>query len=265
MQINVLGTGHATATECFNTCFTISNNDFEYFLVDSGGGNGILRQLKQSKIEIEKIKNVFISHIHMDHILGVLWLIRIWVRKFYKKELTEPICVYGNDEVITSLKNLCDIIIPKDFLYLINDKIKFIEIHDNEVIEIMEMKIDFFDLHAKKAKQYGFTINNNLFTFIGDETCDKSIEKLLYKSEWLWADAYMAGEEAEKYDPISKHHHSTVKYIAELAERMQVKNLILSHTIDTNLQLRKVVFGDDAKKFFNGNIFVPDDLEIIKI
>lgn len=268
MQINVLGTGHATATECFNTCFTISNSNSEYFLIDSGGGSGVLRQLKQSNIPLENIKNVFISHIHMDHILGIMWLIRVWVKKFHKNELTEPICIYGNDEVIMSLKKLCDILIPKDFLYLINSKISLIVVQHNETKKILGMDILFFDLFAKKTKQYGFTIKKNdskLFTFIGDEACDKNTENYLYGSDWLWADAYMAGKEAEEYNPIAKHHHSTVKYVAELGKRLKVNNLILSHTIDTNLKQRKKLFTQDAKQYFDGNVYVPDDFEIIKL
>ena len=35
----ILGTGNATVTKCFNTCFAIQTGE-EYFLVDSGGGNG---------------------------------------------------------------------------------------------------------------------------------------------------------------------------------------------------------------------------------
>ena len=70
MKMHLLGTGHATATECYNTCFTINNSDNSYFLVDTGGGNGILKQLVASKILLEEIKAIFISHIHMDHILG---------------------------------------------------------------------------------------------------------------------------------------------------------------------------------------------------
>ena len=45
----MLGTGHATVTNCYNTCFTISENN-KHFLVDAGGGNGILKQLKDSNI-----------------------------------------------------------------------------------------------------------------------------------------------------------------------------------------------------------------------
>ncbi|MBQ8299619.1 MAG: MBL fold metallo-hydrolase [Clostridia bacterium] len=267
MRLNILGTGHGTATECYNTCFTISNG-VEHFLVDAGGGNGILKQLKSSKIEIENIKNIFVSHIHMDHLLGVLWIIRIFARKFYKKELIEPVKIYGNDEVISALNKICEIVIPKDFLFLLNDKIKFIEVKTNDRVKILDFDVEFIDLSAKKVKQFGFVIKKddvNLFTFIGDEVCSANTEKYLNNTKWLFADAYMAGEEAERHNPIERHHHSTVKYVAEMSERLNVENLVLSHTIDNDLKNRKEKFTNDAKKYFKGNIFVPDDLEIIEI
>lgn len=84
-------------------------------------------------------------------------------------------------------------------------------------------------------------------------------------SSWLFADAYMAEEDAEKYNPIEKHHHSTVKYVAQLCERLNVENVILSHTIDNDLKNRKKVFIEDAKKYYNGKVFVPDDFEKIEL
>ena len=47
MDITMLGTGSALVTECYNTCFVLSDGD-EHFLVDGGGGNGILSQLKKA-------------------------------------------------------------------------------------------------------------------------------------------------------------------------------------------------------------------------
>ena len=38
----VFGTGNATVTNLYNTCFALRDGD-EYFMVDAGGGNGILR------------------------------------------------------------------------------------------------------------------------------------------------------------------------------------------------------------------------------
>ena len=49
MKLHILGTGNGGALNCYNTCFAIENNK-EYFLVDGGGGNQILNQLKLAKL-----------------------------------------------------------------------------------------------------------------------------------------------------------------------------------------------------------------------
>ena len=38
MKLTILGTGNATVTECYNTCFALSDGN-RHFLVDTGGGN----------------------------------------------------------------------------------------------------------------------------------------------------------------------------------------------------------------------------------
>ncbi len=53
MNITMLGTGHATVTECCNTCFVLwelSTYPIDYFLVDGSGGNIIFNQLLQEGI-----------------------------------------------------------------------------------------------------------------------------------------------------------------------------------------------------------------------
>jgi ribonuclease Z len=267
MEITVLGTGHGSATECYNTCFAMKDND-EYFLIDSGGGNEILKQLKRANIELEKIRYIFISHTHMDHILGCIWVIRVLSKKYYKGTYSKPIYIYGNDIVIKTIRELCQLLIPKDFLSLLDDKIKLIEVKEGEEINIFKKKVKFFDINAKKAKQFGFSMsldNGKVFTFIGDEVCSNLTEKYVKDSCWLFADAYMAGEEAEKYNPIEKHYHSTVKYVAQLCEGLNVENVILSHTMDNDLKNRKETFMEDAQKYYSGKVFVPDDLEKINI
>ena len=61
----LLGTGNATVTKCFNTCFAIKTGE-EYLLVDTGGGNGIMAQLEKAKIPMEAIHEIFMSHEHTD-------------------------------------------------------------------------------------------------------------------------------------------------------------------------------------------------------
>ena len=42
----VFGTGNAAVTNLYNTCFALRDSD-EYFMVDAGGGNGILKILEK--------------------------------------------------------------------------------------------------------------------------------------------------------------------------------------------------------------------------
>ena len=76
MEIIMLGTGNAVVTECYNTCFILSENS-NYFLVDGGGGNTLLRQLKQAGIPWTQVKDIFVTHKHIDHLLGIIWMLRM--------------------------------------------------------------------------------------------------------------------------------------------------------------------------------------------
>ena len=79
-ELTMLGTGNATVTKCYNTCFTIKTGK-NILLVDAGGGNGILGQLEKAGIAISEIHDMFVTHAHTDHILGAVWMVRIVMQK----------------------------------------------------------------------------------------------------------------------------------------------------------------------------------------
>ena len=66
MRLTMLGTGNALVTECYNTCFVLNEKD-RYLLVDGGGGSALLGQLKHSGIDWKDIKEIFVTHKHIDH------------------------------------------------------------------------------------------------------------------------------------------------------------------------------------------------------
>lgn len=51
----------------------------------------------------------------------------------------------------------------------------------------------------------------------------------------------------------------------KLAEELKVKNLLLYHTEDKTLNMRKACYTEEAAQGFSGVVHVPDDLEIIDI
>ena len=63
------------------------------------------------------------------------------------------------------------------------------------------------------------------------------------------------------YIPSYEKHHSTVKNACEFAEELHVKNLLLYHTEDRNLSHRKELYYEEGRKYFSGNLLIPDDLE----
>ena len=91
-QITMLGTGNATVSQIYNTCFLLQTSS-TLMLVDAGGGNGILSQLKKVNVQISDIHHLFVTHAHTDHVLGVIWVIRMVAQcKGYEGLLH----VYGN-------------------------------------------------------------------------------------------------------------------------------------------------------------------------
>ena len=76
MNVTMLGTGSALVTECYNTCFVLQENE-EYFMVDGGGGSAILHQLKHAGIDWKEVRTIFVTHKHIDHITGIICMIRM--------------------------------------------------------------------------------------------------------------------------------------------------------------------------------------------
>ena len=58
-KLIVLGTGNASVTKCYNTCSIIQDKKGRYFMIDAGGGNGILTQLEKMNIPVTEIHDIF--------------------------------------------------------------------------------------------------------------------------------------------------------------------------------------------------------------
>ena len=64
MDITMLGTGNAMVTECYNTCFVLRDGD-KHLLVDGGGGNTLLAQLKHAGFDWMDMREIFVTHKHV--------------------------------------------------------------------------------------------------------------------------------------------------------------------------------------------------------
>lgn len=72
------------------------------------------------------------------------------------------------------------------------------------------------------------------------------------------------GDEPYSQHPYEKHH-STVKDACQLAQRLNVKNLLLYHTEDKNLKERQTLYTAEGADYFNGKIWIPNDPDSIEL
>lgn len=266
MKLTMLGTGNAAVTECYNTCFILSQGN-EHFLVDAGGGNQILKHLKDAEIRLKDIHHIFVTHEHIDHVLGVVWLIRMIGQQMNKGAYDGELQIYCFAELAEKLKTIVTLTVPGKICKQIGERIHFIIVAHDETKRIIGFDTTFFDIGSTKAKQFGFTMQLDVhtkFTCLGDEPFNEANEAYVTGSSWLMHEAFCLYEEREQFKPYEKHH-STVKEACELAQRLQIPNLILYHTEDKHIKNREQLYTKEGSQFYNGNLYVPNDLDSLDI
>lgn len=268
-QITMLGTGNATVSQIYNTCFVLQTPS-TLRLVDAGGGNGILAQLKKVNVQISDIHYLFVTHAHTDHVLGVIWVIRMVAQcKGYEGLLH----VYGNDKVIKVIKTIIDMILAKKQLAKVAERVVFHQLEDGDCFEVGDMKLECFDIQSTKEKQFGFRAELPssdesdkplVLACLGDEPYNEQNRRYIVGADWMMCEAFCLYADRDTFKPYEKCH-STALDAGKLAEELGVKNLILYHTEEKTLANRKENYTREAAENFKGRIFVPDDLEVIEL
>ena len=269
-QITMLGTGNATVSQIYNTCFLLKTPS-TLMLVDAGGGNGILAQLKKVNVQISDIHHLFVTHAHTDHVLGVIWVIRMVAQcKGYEGLLH----VYGNDKVMKVIKTIIDMILAKKQLAKVAERIVFHQLEDGDSFEVGDMKLECFDIQSTKEKQFGFRAELPsssdesgkplVLACLGDEPYNELNRRYIVGADWMMCEAFCLYADRDTFKPYEKCH-STALDAGKLAEELGVKNLILYHTEEKTLANRKENYTREAAENFKGRIFVPDDLEVIEL
>jgi ribonuclease Z len=265
-SINILGTGCAMVTKCYNTCFTLSNGE-EHFLVDTGGGNTILSNLEKLDISVNQIHHVFISHRHNDHITGIVWIIRAVAQQIINDKYQGTLNIYCHKENIDAINTIASLLLAKKFTKYIGDRIIFNEIYHKYKTDILDWNIEFFDIRSTKQLQFGFSTiltNGKKLTFLGDEPYKEELFEYANNVDYLFHEAFCLYSQKDIFKPYEKHH-ATVRDACENASKLNVKNIVMYHTEDKNISNRKELYTEEGREFFKGNIIVPDDLDIIEL
>jgi len=264
-KIKMLGTGHGGVMDLYNTCFAIEN-ETGVFLVDTGGSIEIIRRLKLSGIDFKSIKNIFISHSHTDHILGLIWMLKRLGLPAIHGEIKEKINIYCNDVVCNSIKETAKAVLPGYLVDSLFNVLNFVVLENHSKYVINDVEYEFFDIISKDMKQFGFRclLDENKLVFLGDEPLNESLYDLVRNTDYVMHEAFCLESEVDIFNPYEKNH-STALSTARVMNKLDVKNLILYHTEESHGSERKALYTKEAKNVFAGKVIVPDDLEVIQL
>lgn len=265
-RILVLGTGAGMSINCYNACFLLEN-DGKYLLVDTGMGIGVLKQIKDRGVDIKQIHDIFISHKHIDHLLGIFPIIRMVTSLMGAGVYEGNLHIYCDKEIKELVDNF---FIPTSYPQLIkmyNERVIFHNLHNSEKFNIIGYKVEALDMYSTECNQFGFQTklnNEKTLTFMGDVPCSVKQYEKIRNTDWVLHEVFCLETEEPKFKAREKFH-STVKDVAEKMEMLEVKNIVLWHTMDNNIPARKELYTKEAKEYFSGNVYVPNDLDIIEL
>ncbi len=289
MELFFLGTSGSNPTVFRSLPAICLRYNGRLYLLDCG--EGTQRQLMKQKIGFGSIDLIFVSHLHLDHFLGVFGLIKTMIMNqrekpikiiapkgfskfidmfFQQKELLEIIEINKKTEIEEAglrfvffpnnhLKNSFGVCIQE------KDRLRF---NAKKAHRLGLAGLDFKEIQKKGSiekkgkeillKDVAHEVNGEKICYTGDTAFDETILPYVENSDVLIHDAtYLKQEEQE----AKLRKHSTAEEAALIAKKANVKKLILTHISPRYSNYG--VIGEQAKKIFENSLEAYDGLKII--
>ena len=231
------------------------------------GGSGVIKQIRDIGVDIKNIHDCFISHKHIDHLLGIFYVLRVITSMMGTGVYEDNFNIYCDKEITELIK---DFFVKTSYPELIREfekRVIFHNLENHEILKIIDYNIEVLDMYSYECNQFGFQTklnNNKILTFMGDVPCSEKLFDKIRNTDWVLHEVFCM-ESEEKIFKAREKNHSTLKDVTEKMEILNIKNLVVWHTKDNNIEKRKELYTKEAKEYFTGNIYVPDDLEIINL
>lgn len=245
MKIIFLGTNGWFSTLTGNTsCILIDTENF-YLILDAGDGFYKLDRY----INRDKPIYLFLSHLHLDHIIGLHIL-----NKF---RFVEPLKIFG----LKGTKVGLNTIIQHPFTAAISEVPYQIEVHELEEGS-HEWPFNFtckLLIHKDPTLGYRFEFDKNIITYCTDTGKCDNIHELAQDADVLISECSYKSGQVEWEWP-----HLNPEEAAEIAKVSNVKQLLLTHfdaEMYKTLEERKEA-EISARKIFPNTIAAEDDFKL---
>ena len=266
MEVTLLGTGTPKPSiDRFGPSTLIEANG-RYFIFDSGRGVSI--RLQQAGIALSKIENIFLTHLHSDHISGLsdLWLTSwIWQRQ-HPLQLTGPIGTLA-------LSQHLELAHQADFSYRTKNtslNSNFFPILAKEIVsegiiyQHNGIKITAFLVnHYPVEPAYGYRIDSGEQSIVisGDTSFSENLIKHAKGADLLIHEVAAANSELLAGNPRLQKvisYHTTPKQAGKIFTATEPKAAVFNHVLLFGISERAVL--EATRESFNGDVRMGHDL-----
>lgn len=245
MKITFLGTNGWYDTSTGNTiCILLETNKYNIIL---DAGNGLYKIDRH--ISSEKPAYLFLSHFHLDHIIGLHIL-----NKFNFRQGLYICGQAGTKDILNAIINL-------PFSMPLNRLGYKTEIYDlPEERYKIPFQVEFLPLlHSSLTLGYRFELENKMIAYCPDTGYCENAVRLAKDADLLIAEcAYKPGQSSEGWP------HLNPETAAQIAQEADAKKLALVHfdaSFYQSLEERKLA-EEAAKKIFGNTFSAIDDMHI---
>ncbi len=244
MKVIFLGTNGWYDTETGNTVCILIETKREFIILDAGNG---LYKIDEY-IRARKPIYLFLSHFHLDHIIGLHTL-----NKF---NFSQGIDIYGPK----GIKKFFTTIINKPYTLSIKQLKTEIRLNELDKNSTVPVNVEFRKLkHSTLCYGYRFIIANKIISYCPDTGTCENLLHLAKNADLLITEcSYKSGMEDKNWP------HLNPENAARVAHDSGAKKLALIHfdaslyrTFADRKQAEKI-----AKKIFKNTIVAQDDLRI---
>jgi len=244
-----------------HTICTAVEIDEQYFIFDAGTGlSGFSSVIREKNL---KKASLFISHYHIDHVIGLTLLPQLFEEKTdnFKIDLYAPRLDHFHPEIIFER-----LIQPPLYPFTLNhlrQNLVFKPFDVGDTLNIDGMRIDTIALHHP-GTSCGYKVKHGkkqlcYITDVGplnqESPYPESLHHFIYESDLLIHDTSFTPEELPDY---LHYGHYSYDRVCLAAERAQVKKLALYHhnPLYTDQKLREI--EKKAKNMFEGSFLAEE-------
>lgn len=259
-SLTILGSSSGVPTANRNTTAHVLNVHERFFLIDCG--EGTQTQFRKFRIRFGRVHQIFISHLHSDHILGLFGYLATQTLIGRKKEIE----IFGPPDLENFVRNHFSLF-PESLLL----KIVFHSLDPSGVFKIFEDKaVEVVSFPVKhRVPTWGFLFREKLrgsncelseprtFAFCTDTLFDSSLATVFAGCDLLYHEATYAHKELNR---AVSTFHSTARQAAELALLAGVKKLVIGHFSARYKDVSELL--NEAREIFPDTIEAADGLTI---